>query len=195
MKKILIILIIAMSSIAVAQKVHDLPNKSFQFDLGVSKNGSGDLSGYSINSEFNNYFAKKMSFSMGLGATLHDGETSVSDRNNAISTLRYTVAGFQLTGKIGYSFIRNNKNDFGLRLGTVLRFQSYSTSSIGYDSTEGIAIYNDSPQRTLAFGGIIQLYYNYNINQKLFVGTSGTFQTDTNGDAISQLSLTCGMRF
>ena len=80
-----------------------------------------------------------------------------------------------MTGKIGYSFIRNNKNDFGLRLGALLRFQSYSTSSIGYDSTDGISIYNDSPQRTLAVCGIIQLYYNYNMNQKLFVETSGTF--------------------
>ena len=61
-----------------------MPNKSFQFDLGVSKNGSG----YSINSEFNNYFIKKMSYYMGLGATLHDGETSVSDGNNAVSTVR-----------------------------------------------------------------------------------------------------------
>jgi hypothetical protein len=199
MKKIIFILVMGVSSVICAQNDQDLTSKSFQFDAGVSKNGSGDIGGYVINSEFNNYFKKKWSYSLGLGATIHDGENSASDGSKIVS-LFYTIAGFQLAGKMGYSLVRNLKNDFGMRLGPLLRFQSSSTSSIGYGHIEGspnpgIQLYNDDSQETFAVGGVLQLYYNYSINDKMFIGVSGCFQTDTNGDAISQLLLSCGMKF
>jgi hypothetical protein len=199
MKKTIFILVMGINSIIIAQNTQDVTNKSFQFDVGVSKNGSGDIGGYAINSEFNNYFKNKWSYSVGLGATIHDGENTASD-GSTITSLFYTVAGFQLTGKMGYSLVRNLKNDFGIRLGPFLRYQSYSTSSIGYgyiagSPNPGIQLYNEDPQQTFSVGGVLQLYYNYSINGKMFIGVSGCFQTDTNDDAISQLLLTCGMKF
>jgi hypothetical protein len=191
MKKIVLVLSFAFCINAFAQQKN---NKSFQFEVGTSFNGSGDIKGYAINSEFNNYFKKKLSYSIGLGATVHDGEYSFYNGNNSYSKLNYTVGGLQASGKLGYSFIRTNKSDFGVRLGTILRFQS--TSSDNIQNNYGIVyIDNYEPLRRFSIGAITDLYYNYNINQKLFIGICGTFQIDSNGDTIRQFFLTCGMRF
>lgn len=195
MKKIVPVLLFVFCINAFAQQT---TNKSFQFEVGTSFNGSGDIRGYAINSEFSNFFKKKLSYSIGLGATIHDGEYSSYTYDNTgkqvFSTLNYTVAGLQASGKLGYSFIRSNKSDFGVRLGTILRFQSTSSDNVENNSGT-IYINNYEPLRRLSIGAISELYYNYNINQKLFIGISGTFQIDTNGDTIRQSFLTCGMRF
>jgi hypothetical protein len=206
MKQIFLIFLMAISTKIIAQNNQVILNKSAQIEIGISQNGSGDIGGFAINSEFNNYFKRKWSYLIGLGATIHDDAKPIyyndSNGNYVVdSEYRYTIAGFQLSGKMGYSFVRNIKNDFGIRFGALLRYQS--------DSSSGMATYynpqtypfpvvrldNNSPQSTFAIGGIVQLYYNYSINDKLFVGTSGAFQTDTNGDAISHLSLTFGTKF
>ena len=206
LKYVFIIILFSISFENYSQNSQAIPNKSAQIEIGISNNGSGDIGGYYLNSELNNFFKRKWSYAIGLGTTIHDYSSPIyyNDNNgNYIvdSEYRYTVAGFQLSGKMGYSFVRNNKNDFGIRLGTLLRYQSDSSSGIAtYYNPQTypfpvIQLDNDSKQRTFAVGGVVQLYYNYSLSDKLFIGTSGTFQTDTNGDAISNLSLTFGTKF
>jgi hypothetical protein len=204
MKNLIFLLIFCVTSYSQNKTVSK--NKSFQIDLGFSKNGSGDLNGNSINFEYHNYFKPKWNYSIGLGSTIHNGQYDLyykqGDRE-IDGSYRYVTAGYQLTSKLGFCFINSKKSDFGLRLGALLRYQSSSYPdeiSTNYPPFYGfdfplIDVKHYEPQKIFSAGGILQLYYNYNINEKLFVGSSGTFQTDSNEDAILQLSLTCGMRF
>lgn len=206
MKLLFLITFLFLTSVIIAQNNSFGSNKSIQMEIGSSKHGSGDISGYAINSEFNNFFKSKWSYSIGLGATIHSDSKpiyfhDISGNYVVDSEYRYLIAGFQLTGKIAYSIVRNQKNNFGVKLGTLFRFQSDSSSETEtfYKSQNYpfpvVRINNVSPQDTFAVGGIIQLFYNYNISDKLFIGASGVFQTDTSADSISQLSLSFGTKF
>ncbi|NDP23028.1 MAG: DUF481 domain-containing protein [Paludibacter sp.] len=201
MKYLFFFVFLIVSYKGVSQKKISTYNKSFQFDIGTSFNGSGDLGGFVVYSEYNKYFKKHFSYSVGLGATFHDN-SSISNNSIDERSLYITIAGLEVLGKIGYSFVKTNKHDLGVKLGVLIRYQSNSTDSYETDyppyngyNVPIVIIVNNEPQRSLSLGGIAQLYYNYSINEKIFVGTSGSFQSDTNEDAISKLSLTFGMRF
>lgn len=198
---------ITISVNAIAQNTRIIPNQSIQIDVGIGKHGTGDLSGFVINSEYKKYFRRKLSFSLGLGATINDGALPIlySDLSGNLvdASYRYNTAGLQLTSKLGLSFVRNTKNDFGLQIGVMLRYQSssyYDEVTVLYPPITGLAvpvvtIINESPQRTVAAGGIAQLYYHYAVKENIYIGSSIALQTDTNGDFIRQLTLTCGLKF
>jgi hypothetical protein len=202
----LFILILTKTSLF-AQNKPEIPKMSIQFDIGLGKNGTGDMSGFQINTEVKKYFRKKKSFSLGIGATIHDGSNPLTFTDatgkSFDGSLRYNTDGLQLTGKFGLSFIRNTHNDLGLQIGGLLRYQSTSYPddvTVYYQGVTGLpfpvtVIINNFPQKTYAFGGIVQLYYNYTLNEKIYIGTNAAFQVDTNGDVITQLNLSCGMKF
>jgi hypothetical protein len=206
-KLVFLFLSVSISVNLKAQKNIPDSKKSVQFDFGFGNHGTGDLKGLNINSEFRNFFKKKLSISFGLGATLHDGSFPVlySDVNGNLidGSYRYTTGGVQLTGKFGVSFIKSKANDFGLQAGPVLRYQSssyFDELNVLYPAATGlptpvIAIINKSPQKTFSLGGIGQLYYNYTINNNVFVGLSAAIQIDTNGDLLNQLAISCGLKF
>ena len=191
---------------AFAQNADAIPKMSIQFDIGVGKNGTGDMNGYQINTELKKYFRKKMSFSVGISATIHDGvfinKYTDTQGGQIDGSLRYNTDALQLATKLGLSFIRNRKSDLGIQIGSIFRYQSssfYDEAGI-YNGLPGIPfpimyIIHLEPQRIFSFGGIIQPYYNYTLNEKIYIGTNAAFQIDTNGDAITQLNLSCGMKF
>ena len=206
--KHLILLILTFTQLGIfAQNKPEMPKMSIQFDIGIGKNGTGDMNGFQINTELKKYFRKKMSFAVGIGATIHDGFRSniyTNTRGERVDgSLRYNSDGLQATTKLGLSFIRNQKSDLGMQIGSIFRYQSSSYPDevgIYYPSLTGfpftvIDIIHLDPQRIFAIGGIIQPYYNYALNEKIYIGANAAFQIDTNGDAISQLNLTCGMKF
>ena len=117
----------------------------------------------------------------------------------------------QLNGNYGFSIIKKSKNDFGIGLGTVLRYQTTSIndevmyiwpSSGGYGPGFFekypyvlMSIINTEPQQTFAVGASLNLFYNYNISKKILVGIVPAFQLDTNGDTFQNISLKAGYRF
>lgn len=201
-KLIIICTILLTSSLSAQNK-----KNSLQIEIGKSTHGTSDAKGIAINSEYNHYFSQQWSYTIGLGATINDGEYGIMyvAQNGDIvdSSYRYDTSGIQLSGKLGWSFIRTKKNDLGLRLGSVIRYQTssyFDELSVYYQLYPNqpvplITLVNTNPQRTLAIGGILQLYYNYDISSKIYIGTSTCLQTDSNGDTITQLSAGCGMRF
>jgi len=183
------------------------PKKHFQFFAGTSYNGTGDISGFAFKSEFGLYFKKKSSFQINMGGTIHDKvhEIFYTDQSGKTvdGSVRATIAGFQIAGLYGYSFVRTQKDEFLIKVGPVVRYQSssywdqlgeYSPIITGVPFPV-VDFINLSPQRTFAIGGNLALAYNYTISNKVSIGILGEFQTDSNGDTISQLLFSVGTRF
>jgi hypothetical protein len=161
-----------------------------------------------VSGEFEKYFSKKLAWSAEVGTTIHDGDDLllITDTNGKREDLsyRYTTAGLQVTGKIGFNFVKTKKVDFGIRFGGLFRYQS---SSLADDitilfplatglNTPVLVVRHRSPQRTYSLGAMSQLFASYSIKQKIIVGLTTGLQLDTNGDTIfPQLSLTIGRRF
>jgi hypothetical protein len=190
-----------------SQKVKD--SHHIQLSAGRSFNGSGDIRGFVFSSQYSQYFQKekKLCWILDLSGTIHDGNLPVffNDANNdeIDGSIRYTVAGVQLTGYAGYSFLGNIDHEIQLRLGILFRYQSSSLPddySILYPAFTNlpypvVVFNNTNPQRTFAPGGSIQLHYNYNVTDKISVGILTGFQADTEGDNLSHISLSTGFRF
>ena len=191
-----------------AQNVSDIPDKSIRFHIGSARLGTGNIRGIVQSIEFEKYFRRKLSWSAEIGSSVHSSSfpefAIMPDGEKIYISYRYTVAGLQLSGKGGYSFIRTNKSNFGLKIGALLRYQSSSLSNevtTLYPAGSGLQypvliVINTEPQNTYAFGGSFQIFYNYAIKQKILLGLNTGFQADTNGDTMfPQLCLTIGYRF
>jgi len=175
---------------------------------GLSKHGTGDMLGVSENIIVGKYFRKKLSWSVGLGGSLHDGVYPITSTQTDGTILdhsyRYVTGGFQASGGVGYSFIRRKRSEFGVRASGILRYQSSSyydrlfvvnnqtVTELPYPATY---IFNSTPQRTYSIGIAPDFFYNHAITKSLFIGLSAGFQADTNSDVITHLSLSIGKRF
>lgn len=206
--KSIALLLFFLPALLCAQDTVALLNKSIQVDMGTGLHGSGDLAGLTLNTSYTHYFRKIVSYTVEIGTSIHYGSSTLyyTDNfgKNIDGSIRFTTAGIQLAGKIGLSIFRNKKNDLGLRLGPLVRYQSSSipdsittlfpAAGTGFDVPITF-ISNENPQNTLALGGAFQLFYNYSISNKIYIGPSAGFQIDTNGDTISNISLACGVKF
>ncbi|MFV8269227.1 hypothetical protein ACNQGP_04725 [Flavobacterium sp. GT2N3] len=206
--KSLVLLLFFFPALLCAQDTTTLLNKSLQIEMGTGLHGSGDLAGLTLNTSYTHYFRKKVSYTVEVGTSIHYGSSALyyTDKSgkNIDGSYRFTTAGIQLAGKIGLSVFRNKKNDLGLRLGPLVRYQSSSTpddintvfpiAGTGFDVPISF-VSNESPQNTLSIGGVFQLFYNYSISNKIYIGPSAGFQIDSNGDTITNISLACGMKF
>lgn len=206
--KPLLLFLFFLPSILLAQNTSSLLNKSFQVEFGTGMHGSGDLGGLTFNTSYTNFFQKKVSYTIEVGTSIHHGSSALFYVDNSGETIdgsyRYTTAGIQLVSKIGLSFFRNKKNDVGIRLGPLVRYQSSSVPdeittifpAAGTGSDVPLSyIGNESDQNTIAVGGMFQIFYNYIVSDTIFLGPSASFQTDSNGDTITNISLACGMKF
>jgi len=174
---------------------------------GRNTHGSGDMRGISENISFGKYFRKKLAWCVGLGASLNDGFYGIysiqANRKKLDHSYRYTAGAVQISGGMAYNFLRKKKNEAGVRLSGVLRYQSSSYFDqllISHDPASNLPypalyIFNSSPQRTFAVGFAPELFYNHSISKSLFLGLSAGFQADTNGDVLTNLSLSIGKRF
>lgn len=191
-----------------AQSNLPFPNESLKLNIGRGKLGTGDIQGLMFGVEYEKYFQRKLSWSIEIGTTIHDGYDLllVTEADGKVRDLsyRYTAAGAQLVGKIGYNFIKTKNLDFGIKIGGLFRYQSSSVAddvTMIFPIATGLQIpifinEHTSPQRTYSVGGITQLFASYTIKQKIILGLTTGFQADTNGDTIfPQLSFTIGRRF
>jgi hypothetical protein len=201
---ILTFCVLTCSNMANAQSKY--PVHAIQMVGGYSKHGSGDMNGIIFGAEYIKYVNRRVSLNYNFRASINDGkdEIIVNDLLTGTRTdasVRFTTAGVQLGVNGGLSFVRTTKHEFMISLGAFGRYQSASNGTDGYalyqphltgQPTVLIGFDNRSPQETFSFGGIFQLHYNYSINNKVFVGLSPGFQTDTNADVIPQVALTIG---
>jgi hypothetical protein len=192
---------------SIAQDKLPAKRHSIQLDIGMSRHGTGDMRGLFLNSEYKKYFLKKLSISFGISATIHDGVSPLfftdSNGNCTDASYRYSSGGLQLTGKFGLNLYRSKWSELGLQIGGLLRYQTssyYDELIVLFPALPGFPmpvtiIINNSPQRTFSIGCIGQLFYNYSLTEKLFIGILTGLQLDTNGDTITQLGLSCGFKF
>jgi hypothetical protein len=207
MKYTLFLGILSLASFCHAQKKESGKNQNIVVSFGKSKHYSGDIPGIMFSTEYSKNLKKRISLAIGLGSTIHDGakELFFNDMNgNPVDgSIRYTVAGFQLSGHLGYNFLNSDSHQFLLRVGPVFRYQSsslYDDLSIYYPAATGLPIpvivfNNTEPQRTFTVGLSGQISYSYLLNDKIIIGALAGYQFDTYGDNISQLTLGVGYRF
>lgn len=187
---------------------NDLRKHTVLFYGGLSIHGSGDLPGFSYGFTYEHMFGSNWIWSLSFDSNLNDGEQLPfiyeDQRGNIInSTLHDVNAGFQLTYGIGYRLIHKPKHRFALHPGIFVRYQASSLNDVMeiiYPELTGFPIpiriienYNDNS--TWAIGGMMRFQYDYLIKTKYLLGLQLAWQTDTNGDAISNLSLRFGYTF
>lgn len=179
--------------------------RSLDLSLGRYKHGSGDLKGAGFILQYNKEFKKRLFWSIGLGATLHDGSVPISYSNNGEvidGSIRYTTGGLQSDFSIGYSLISATHSRLQLKLGSILRYQSssyYDEYSIYFPIVTGlpfpvVEFKNTSPQRTFSIGGITDLSYKYVLQNNMLLGTGVGLQIDSNGDVLTNISLIVGIQ-
>jgi len=198
MKQLILIFILLISKNVFSQ------NKQIQILAGRGTNFTGDMKGYGFSVGYNKYFKKKFKWFASIGSTIHDGTFPLfyeyPTGNKVDGSIRYTTAGFQGIYSVGYNFIKSNSNEFIFKLGGLVRYQStsyFDNAVIIYPTITNlpipvIVIRNRTPQKTIAIGVIPELSYNYFLNDKINIGLAGSYQFDSNGDNIAQLSLGIG---
>lgn len=205
MKNLLFVILILIYSSSNAQKIN-LQNRHLNLSAGQSFNGSGDINGLIYSAEYSKFFRNRISYALTLSGTIHDEEDTLfitpPSGNLVNSSIRGTTAGVQFAAHLGFSILKNANHNLQFKLGVLGRYQSSSSPgyTILYPALTGLTfpvlyLEHYAPQRTFAFGGSTQLRYDYTIRKKITIGVLSGFQTDTNGDNITQLSLSIGRRF
>ncbi|MCF0050671.1 hypothetical protein LXM25_11415 [Dyadobacter sp. LJ53] len=209
MKKILLVIVGSIIHICVlGQGVRELPGQMISAQLGAGKNGTGDLYGLMVGFEYEKLFRPKLSWSTELAMTIHDGEdqllVQLDNFPQEDMSYRFTTAGMQLAGKIGYHAVRTKNADYGIKLGVGARYQSTSLADdreILFPALTGYPIplrilRNTEPQRTIAAVALTQLFARYTFKRNIVAGALAGLQLDTNGDVIfPQFSFSIGKRF
>lgn len=210
-KRILIIRLIIMilMFIPVYSYAQDKPNSDYSLSMSISRTfeGSGDLNGISYNSYMKKHINQNLDWFIAIGGTIADGEHPLKYKPDGSGpyldgSIRYTTAGLQLSGGVNLNLISNTKSELFIGAGPLLRYQTSSNAGadISYPETTGlpypvVRFQHSEPARTFSPGGIVNVGYNYTFNKGIFIGVLGSFQTDTNGDTISQMGVNFGKRF
>lgn len=207
MKTLFGILLLSMCFEAVAQTTNTgLSNKFVAVSAGRSTHGTGDMVGVSQRVLYGQYFRKKLFWFSAIGADVHDGKVlSTTTQENGTTldhSFRYTSGALQLAGGAGWSLLRNNKSELGLRVSGIFRYQSssyFDEISIVFDPAKlgpypATFIVNTSPQRSYSAGVGPEAFYQQTIFKSIFAGLSAGFQVDTNGDVLTNISLSIGKR-
>ncbi|MEO6547944.1 MAG: hypothetical protein ABIN94_08080 [Ferruginibacter sp.] len=204
MKTFLALFLLTLSNPVFSQQT---PESKIQIVVGRGTHSTGDMTGLSFATEYEHYLKKRLSWSVALGGTIHDGFEPMLFKDQSGGTIdnsiRYTTAGLQIASHLGYDFVRTTHHEVQLRAGGLLRYQSssyFDELQIIYPIATGLPMpvnyfVNKTPQRTYAVGASCQLLYNYTFENRISIGFLGGFQIDSNGDNISQLSFTLGKRF
>ncbi len=181
------------------QTDNELFKNSMQVSLGSSKHGTDNAIGIAFTAEYSNQFHKKLSYTAFMSATMHDGLNDVNYFNSngtlIAGKVNFTTAGMQAGLALGYSFYRNKRHHLQSSIGALFRYQSTSNPEI-----VGIAMpfpYTglNFPARSLAFGGVAALSYEYTFSGDLFLAARGWLQYDSNEDALNIFSIGFGRRF
>lgn len=168
---------------------------------GPSMHGTGDFKGFIVSITYEHELAKRFSLSNGLTTTINYGRDQafnslfpgVSPQNRLMN---FTTAGIQWNASGNYYLIAKRETKLSAWAGAMLRFQSSSFPSVySYTQDQRIypepfyVIYNNEKQNTLSPGYSFGLSFKSRIAPKYFLGIGAGFQNDTNGDAITFVSL------
>lgn len=182
-----------------AQDQVELPRNSLRVFLGPSFHGTDNVLGLAFSTEFSHTVNKKLNYTVFAGATIHDGKADVifwnSNSQVVDGTVNFTTAGFQTGVALGYSFYRNTQHHIQGSLGALVRYQTTSNPDI-----VGLYItfpYTDIefPARSIVFGGVAAISYDYSFNNNIFIGAKAWLQYDSNDDALNIFSFVVGQRF
>lgn len=203
--KTIVLLLMFISAVACAQeKIHQT---SVQLFFGRSLHGTGDASGIEYGAIYTSDVGKKSFWFAEVAGSIHDNDwplfysTPSGDRIDA--SIRYTMAGVQAVGGIGLKVLHRSRHEINLRFGGLVRYQSssywdgvgvYYLPASGLDFPV-VSFVNTSPRRTMGFGGRLSFSYAYTFKTKLFVAANGSVQTDSNGDALTSVTLGIGKKF
>jgi hypothetical protein len=199
-------IVLSALSFQVHAQTKPLPKYQIQIQLGQAMHSTGDIDGFSFAAEYGKYFKKRWSYAFSFGGTIHSGQNPLYftlSGNTVDGSIRYTTAGFQTGGYLGYSFVRTQHHELQLKAGALFRYQSssyYDEYSVIGPPVTGLTIpvvyfINKTPQNTYAAAGSLQLGYNYTFKHGIFLGFLAGFQADTNEDNILQTSFMIGKRF
>lgn len=178
-----------------------VPGKSLSFTAGRATHFTGDVRGLGVQTEYTVSVKKNWFWTAGIGYTIHNdkGIPVLFDYNGRTydETKNETNAGIQITGHWGYKLLNKSADQLGVKIGGLLRYQSFSAATsvtILYPAFTNLdyPVYvfdNSDPQVTFAAGVTGQLFYTHALSPKLGFGVLAGFQFDSNGDNISQLSL------
>jgi hypothetical protein len=181
-----------------------MTDHAIQVSGGYSVHGTGDLQGFVAEVGYDHVFTRRLDWTNALTTTIHSGKDAVFAYPGAPSPgtdrgANFTTAGFQLTSMGHFAPISARNQKVKLGGGVILRYQSSSMP-------DGYGIYTDPsifPEPFYVFfdprpGNIYTIGYTFGItwevrvSQKFAVGLKAMFQNDTNGDAITSLSLQLG---
>lgn len=183
-----------------------LTNHSIQLSAGYSTHGTGDLLGFSTDVGYDHVFNKRFDMTHALTTTIHSGEdefSTVPDQWNTINDrgINWTVAGIQITsmGHFAPISVKDQKLKFGG--GVVFRYQSSSLPyAYGYgreplDLTPRYLISDPGPGNIFTIGYTFGITWQVKVSSKFEIGLKAMFQNDTNGDAITHMSVIFGRIF
>jgi hypothetical protein len=207
MRILLGMLVIGMSFDAAAQtSAAESSSRFISLSGGRSTHGTGDMKGVSQKVTYGKFFRKKLYWFSAIGADIHDGEYFISttqpDGRVLDHSFRYTSGAIQITGGAGWCFVKTNRTEAGINVGGFLRYQSssyFDQLSIVFDPQRigpypATFILNTSPQRTYSVGAGPEAFYRQTIFKSIFAGLSAGFQVDTNGDVLTNISISVGKR-
>lgn len=184
-----------------------LASRSVWINGERSLHGSGDLSGILFSVGYGKYIRKRWEVSGAATTTIHNGSYPLIVTDNGMepmdASFRYTTAGLQAEGLVGFAPIRNRHHEFKLAAGPLVRYQSSSypdeygiTYPIVTNYPEPVFTFrNLEKQNMITAGYKVALSYAYTFRNRLFTGLKINFQNDTNGDVITGYGLVLGKRF
>jgi hypothetical protein len=202
MRKFIGLMIMTICFEAAAQTNEATNNKFISLTGGRSTHGTGDMKGVTQKVIFGKYFKKKLFWFSSIGADIHDGKYLITstqpDGKFSDNSFRYTSGAIQVAGGVGFSVLRSKKSELGVKIGGLLRYQSSSyfdqllIIADPQRPSPAIYIFNTSPQRTYAIGVGPELFFHQSIAGSIYGGLSTGFQIDTNGDVLTNISLSIG---
>lgn len=202
MKKnsLLVLFVLFIYNTSNGQTENEMSNNSLQLSLAFSMDGTDNVGGFSISTEYTHFHRRKFSWSVGLTTTIHDGSVPVEyyTSNGVIEegTVYYTTSGIQSSFAFGYSIIRTKQHNLHAQIGPLVRFQTSSNPE-----REGLAlspyVYFETLKnyQTLSFGGIGGISYSYTFQNNIFILLQGSLQIDSNNDAFNMVGIGVGKRF
>ena len=179
-------------ALAQTPKVHSL-----LFDAGMGFHGSGDLLGGAGNFGYEHQVAGRFSLRYQLGATFHGGSAygfHYEDDFVRSVPMYFVTAGVQSAALAVLHVGGVRRQWLNIAAGPLVRFQLNGhpeSYSYRYDPprTYGSYTIGSIQPRILTLGYKVQLESHLIHLKSLSIGLGASFQNDTNGDAITNVSL------
>ena len=171
--------------------------RSLLFDAGMGFHGSGDLLGGAGHFGYEHQVAGRFSLRYQLGATFHGGSAYGFDIDDGFARsvpMYFVTAGVQSAALAVLHVGGVRRQWFNIAAGPLVRFQlnGYPEGySYRYDPprTYGSYTIGSIQPRILTLGYKVQLESHLVHMKRLSIGFGASFQNDTNGDAITNVSL------